>query len=44
MLTEKRRDEMQMECVKIVDDAVDWAEQQPYPSADEVTKDVYYEG
>lgn len=44
VLTEKRRDEMQMECVKIVDDAVDWAEQQPYPAPEEVTRDVYYEG
>ena len=44
VLTEKRRDEMQMECAKIVDDAVDWAEQQPYPAPEEVTRDVYYEG
>ena len=44
VLTEKRRDEMQMECVKIVDDAVDWAETQPYPAPEEVTRDVYYEG
>ena len=26
------------------DDAVDWAEQQPYPKAEDVTKDVYDEG
>jgi len=44
MVTQARIDEMQMECGKIIDDAVDWAEQQPYPSPDEVTKDVYYEG
>jgi pyruvate dehydrogenase E1 component alpha subunit len=44
VLTEKRKDEMQMECVKIVDDAVDWAETQPYPAPEEVTRDVYYEG
>jgi TPP-dependent pyruvate/acetoin dehydrogenase alpha subunit len=44
VLTESRRDEMQTECVKIVDDAVDWGEQQPYPAPEEVTKDVYYEG
>jgi pyruvate dehydrogenase E1 component alpha subunit len=44
VLTEKRRDEMQAECAKIVDQAVDWAEQQPYPAPEEVTRDVYYEG
>jgi pyruvate dehydrogenase E1 component alpha subunit len=44
VLTEKRRDEMQSECAKTVDDAVDWAEQQPYPAPEEVTRDVYYEG
>jgi TPP-dependent pyruvate/acetoin dehydrogenase alpha subunit len=43
-LTQARLDEMQKECALIVDDAVEWAEQQPYPTADEVTKDVYYEG
>jgi TPP-dependent pyruvate/acetoin dehydrogenase alpha subunit len=43
-LTAARRDEMQAECAKIVDDAVDWAEQQPYPAPEEVTKDVYFEG
>ena len=43
-VTQARIDEMQKECALIVDDAVDWAEQQPYPAAEEVTKDVYYEG
>jgi pyruvate dehydrogenase E1 component alpha subunit len=43
-LTTARRDQMQAECAKIVDDAVDWAEQQPYPAPEEVTRDVYYEG
>ena len=33
-----------IECAKIVDAAVDWAEQQPYPAPEEVTRDVYYEG
>ncbi len=44
VLAQSRLDEMQKECALIVDDAVEWAEQQPYPAADEVTKDVYYEG
>jgi pyruvate dehydrogenase E1 component alpha subunit len=44
VLTDARRTEMQAECVKIVDDAVDWAEKQPYPAPEEVTRDVYYEG
>ena len=43
-ITQERIDEMQVECVKIIDDAVDWAEQQPYPKAEDVTKDVYDEG
>jgi hypothetical protein len=29
--------------VRIIDDAVEWAEQQPYPKPEDVTKDVYYE-
>jgi TPP-dependent pyruvate/acetoin dehydrogenase alpha subunit len=44
LATAARIDEMQKECAKIIDDAVDWAEQQPYPSPEEVTRDVYYEG
>ena len=44
VLTPKKVDEMQAECVKIIDDAVDWAEQQPYPKPEDVTKDVYHEG
>jgi len=43
-LTKEKIDEMQAECVRIIDDAVDWAEQQPYPKAEDVTKDVYFEG
>ena len=43
-LTQDKIDAMQAECVKIIDDAVDWAEQQPYPKAEDVTKDVYFEG
>lgn len=37
-------DQMQKHCAEIIDDAVDWAEQQPYPDASDLTKDVYYEG
>ena len=44
VLTPEKVDEMQAECVKIIDDAVDWAEQQPYPKPEDVTKDVYHEG
>lgn len=43
VVTPARIEEMQKECAGIVDDAVDWAEQQPFPSPDEVTRDVYYE-
>jgi pyruvate dehydrogenase E1 component alpha subunit len=43
-LTQARLDEMQKQCAKIIDDAVDWAEQQPYPSREELTREVYYEG
>jgi TPP-dependent pyruvate/acetoin dehydrogenase alpha subunit len=44
VLTEAKIEEMQRECVEIIDDAVDWAEKQPYPSADDLTKGVYFEG
>jgi pyruvate dehydrogenase E1 component alpha subunit len=44
VVSQSRLDEMQKECAMIVDDAVEWAEQQPYPAPEEVTKDVYYEG
>jgi len=44
VLTEAKIEEMQRECVEIIDDAVDWAEKQPYPSAEDLTKDVYFEG
>jgi len=44
VLTSAKRDQMQKECEKIIDDAVDWAEQQPFPAPEEVTRDVYYEG
>lgn len=44
VLTQAKIDEMQQECVEIIDDAVDWAEQQPYPEAADLTKDVYFEG
>jgi pyruvate dehydrogenase E1 component alpha subunit len=44
VLTPARIQEMQKECAAMIDDAVDWAEQQPYPAPEEVTRDVYYEG
>jgi pyruvate dehydrogenase E1 component alpha subunit len=44
VLTEVKIDEMQRECVEIIDDAVDWAEKQPYPKAEDLHKDVYHEG
>jgi len=44
VLTEAKIEEMQRECVEIIDDAVDWAEKQPYPSAEDLTKGVYFEG
>jgi TPP-dependent pyruvate/acetoin dehydrogenase alpha subunit len=44
VVTQSRLDEMQKECALIIDDAVEWAEAQPYPAPEEVTKDVYYEG
>jgi pyruvate dehydrogenase E1 component alpha subunit len=43
-VTPQRLEEMQRECAAIVDDAVDWAEKEPYPAPEEVTRDVYYEG
>jgi pyruvate dehydrogenase E1 component alpha subunit len=42
-LTQERLDEMQRECAMMIDDAVDWAEKQPYPVPEDVTRDVYYE-
>jgi pyruvate dehydrogenase E1 component alpha subunit len=44
VLTPARIQEMQNECAAMIDDAVDWAEQQPFPAPEEVTRDVYYEG
>jgi TPP-dependent pyruvate/acetoin dehydrogenase alpha subunit len=41
VVTKERLEEMQRECVSIIDDAVDWAEKQPYPAPEDVTKDVY---
>lgn len=43
MLTKEKIEEMRKECVRVIDDAVDWAEKQPYPKGEDVTKDVYYE-
>jgi pyruvate dehydrogenase E1 component alpha subunit len=42
-LTQERLDEMQRDCAMMIDDAVDWAEKQPYPVPEDVTRDVYYE-
>jgi pyruvate dehydrogenase E1 component alpha subunit len=42
-LTEARIEEMRRECVAIIDDAVAWAEQQPYPDPADLTKGVYYD-
>jgi pyruvate dehydrogenase E1 component alpha subunit len=44
VLTPARIQEMQNECAAMIDDAVEWAEQQPFPAPEEVTRDVYYEG
>jgi len=44
VLTQAKIDEMQRECVEIIDDAVDWAEKQPFPKAEDLTRDVYFEG
>ncbi len=44
VITQEKIDEMQAECVRIVDDAVEWAEQQPFPDPRDLTRDVYYEG
>jgi TPP-dependent pyruvate/acetoin dehydrogenase alpha subunit len=44
MVTQEKLKEMQRECALMIDDAVDWAEKQPYPAPEEVTRDVYYEG
>jgi len=43
-LTRERIAEMQRECALMIDDAVDWAEKEPYPAPEEVTRDVYFEG
>lgn len=43
-LTEQRIEEMQRECALMIDDAVEWAEKQPFPAPEEVTRDVYFEG
>ena len=43
-VSQQRIDEMQRECALMIDDAVDWAEKQPFPAPEEVTRDVYFEG
>jgi len=44
LITPEAIDAMQRECVEIIDDAVDWAEKQPYPDGADVAQNVYYEG
>jgi pyruvate dehydrogenase E1 component alpha subunit len=36
-------DRMQKEITAIIDDAVEWAENEPLPTAEDLTKNVYYE-
>jgi TPP-dependent pyruvate/acetoin dehydrogenase alpha subunit len=43
-ITQQRIDQMQRDCALMIDDAVEWAEKQPYPAAEDVTRDVYFEG
>jgi TPP-dependent pyruvate/acetoin dehydrogenase alpha subunit len=43
-ITQQRIEEMQRDCALMIDDAVEWAEQQPYPAPEDVTRDVYFEG
>ena len=43
-LTQKDIDDMQNECVSVIDDAVDWADAQPLPKPEDCLTDVYYEG
>jgi TPP-dependent pyruvate/acetoin dehydrogenase alpha subunit len=42
LLDDATIEKMQKNCVEIIDDAVDWAEKQPYPDASDLTKDVYF--
>ena len=44
VVTQDRLNEMQRECALMIDDAVEWAEKQPFPAPEEVTRDVYFEG
>jgi pyruvate dehydrogenase E1 component alpha subunit len=44
VITREDIDRMQKEIDAIIDDAVEWAENEPLPDADDLTKDVYYEG
>jgi pyruvate dehydrogenase E1 component alpha subunit len=43
-ITRDEIDRMQKEIDAIIDDAVEWAENEPLPDAEDLTKDVYYEG
>lgn len=42
-MTEKDVEEMETEITGIIDDAVDWADSQPYPEPEDCLKDVYKE-
>ena len=44
VISREEIERMQSEIDAIIDDAVDWAENEPLPSADDLTRDVYYEG
>ncbi len=41
IIDQAKLDEMAKECKQIIDDAVDWADKQPYPEPEDCLKDVY---
>ncbi|MCZ6766367.1 MAG: thiamine pyrophosphate-dependent enzyme, partial [bacterium] len=43
-MTEDEIKQMEKEITVIIDDAVDWADNQPYPDPEDCLKDVYFEG
>lgn len=44
VITSGEIERMQKEIDAIIDDAVEWAENEPLPDAEDLLKDVYYEG
>ena len=44
VITSDEIERMQKEIDAIIDDAVEWAENEPLPDAEDLLKDVYYEG